>query len=257
MLKAMGVDCTLLVTRDGGVGPDVRRRRLQRRPPPEKPPRARRPTAWAAASAPRLWPVQAVPHHQKIAFCRLVVALAHLDTDALVDALRDLGLELPKTIEPFQMLKGMAFAFRDTESDPHKARKRLTSTLRKSRKERNALKEAHKARDAKEASAAAAAAAAAQNDARAPHPPRRPRRRGHSLAARRRRVLHRTLMMLQGLSTTLGVSMAFAAARAVGAADAPRAQPGAAPRRLAHAAAQAAAAAAAATSPRPSVRSSL
>ena len=262
VLKAMGVDCTLLVTRvteawgaqmfaDGVFNADPHPGNLLVRVDPQLGPL---PVLLDFGLCKRL------PHHQKIAFCRLVVALAHLDTDALVDALRDLGLELPKTIEPFQMLKGMAFAFRDTESDPHKARKRLTSTLRKSRKERNALKEAHKARDAKEASAAAAAAAAAQNDARAPHPPRRPPAAQQALPSLPGVVayFYRTLMMLQGLSTTLGVSMAFMPPLARWAQQSllehnRERLRDVSPTRLP----QAAAAAAAATSPRPSVRSSL
>ena len=37
----------------------------------------------------------------KLAFCRMVVALSHLDADGLVGSLETLGLQFPPDIEPF------------------------------------------------------------------------------------------------------------------------------------------------------------
>lgn len=134
-----------------------------------------------------------LPLEQKLAFCEMVVALSLLDADSLVSALDTLGLKFPPDVEPFQLMKGLAFTFRDTEADAGQARSRIRTRLKLARADRQRLLAKRKARE----EAAKRAGKRAEPARQAPALP--------GVIA----YFYRTLMMLQGLSTNLGVSLSF------------------------------------------------
>lgn len=84
--------------------------------------------------------------HQKLAFCQMVVALSQLDADSLVASLDVLGLKFPPDVEPFTLMKGLAFTFRDTEADAGQARSRIRQRIKTARADRTKLLAKRKAR---------------------------------------------------------------------------------------------------------------
>ena len=102
-LKSLGIDCALLVARvceawavqmfaDGVFNCDPHPGNLLVRPDPTLGPV---PVLLDFGLCKRL----SLEH--KLAFCRMVVALSHLDADGLVGSLETLGLQFPPDIEPF------------------------------------------------------------------------------------------------------------------------------------------------------------
>ena len=91
-----------------------------------------------------------LPHAQKLAFCRLVVCLSLLDTDGVVEALQGLGVEFAAELDPWALLRGLAFTFRDTENDAQKARARITRRIKSFRAEREERKRREREREERE-----------------------------------------------------------------------------------------------------------
>ena len=68
---------------------------------------------------------------------------------ALVSSLGALGLAFPADVEPFTLMRGLAWTFRDTEADSDAARTRIRRRLRLARSERrSAPPPVHSARGA-------------------------------------------------------------------------------------------------------------
>lgn len=70
---------------------------------------------------------------ERLAFCGLVHALAELDADRLIGSLRDLGFVFHSTPEPFDALRGLLFAFRNTESDATVSRTKARAKVKELR----------------------------------------------------------------------------------------------------------------------------
>ena len=194
-LKSLGIDCALLVARvceawavqmfaDGVFNCDPHPGNLLVRPDPSLGPV---PVLLDFGLCKRL----SLEH--KLAFCRMVVALSYLDADGLVGSLETLGLQFPPDIEPFTLMKGLAFTFRDTEADAGQARSRIRTRLKKARADRQKIVEKRKERE---------------EAARRAGKPVKPQQQVPTLPGVVA-YFYRTLMMLQGLATNLGVSLSF------------------------------------------------
>ena len=192
-LRSIGVDCALLVSRvceawaaqmfaDGVFNCDPHPGNLLVRVDPQRGPV---PVLLDFGLCKRL------PVRQKLAFCSMVVSLSLLDADGLVRALATLGLQLPPEADPFTVLRGLAFAFRDTEADAGKARERIKGQLKRARTVRQQIVAKRKER--------------IEREKREDPTKEEPRRSLPGVVA----YFYRTLMMLQGLATNLGVSLSF------------------------------------------------
>ncbi len=140
---------------------------------------------------------------ERLALCRGIYAIFERDADALLDALGRLGLRIASgtAVDPLEVIRGVAWSFRDTEGDVDAAHSRWDD-------EKAARKRARRNRRSRDS---------ARGDGHRP-PDRGPPIEGELPAV----LLYfsRTVWMLQGLATNLGASAAFlepmaAVARAV------------------------------------------